>query len=141
MQPSPITTNALRQWGTPCIRDTGITVRHLVDLHLGGRSIRAILDVHPDLTPEDVDAALEWYLDHGTEGLGPRPPAPGDPRIVVDPEIQGGVPTILGTRVTVDAVVAMWKAGCDLRTILDTYPVLERPDVQAAVAYAAGVGV
>jgi len=136
---SRITTDASKRWGTPCLRDTDITVGRVVGLHLAGQSTGGILEAYPDLTADDIDAALEWYLDFGEDGVLPRPLPPGEqhPLIAVDPEIQGGVPTIQGTRVTVDAIIAMWEADGSIDAILEAFPSIGLADVYAAIDYSA----
>lgn len=58
-------------------------------------------------------------------------------RISVDPKICHGKPCIRGTRVMVSAILDYMKAGESAEEILRQYPLLERDDVLAAVAYAA----
>jgi uncharacterized protein (DUF433 family) len=125
-------------WGTPCIRDTDITVGRVVGLVLAGWTTDAIRDVLPALEDDDVDAAIEWYQEYGESGIAPHPPEPGDrhPRIGVDPGIQGGHPTVRGTRVPVDVLVGLWERGFSVDEIVTEYPTLEPEDVEAAVDYA-----
>jgi len=133
-----VTTDPGVGWGTPCLRDTGVTVRWVVALHRAGFSTARILERCPELTARDVDAALAWALEAGGAGLGARPPhpGPGNPRITVDPAVHDGHPTIRGTRITVDAVVGLREHGFAIADILREYPALEPEDVDAAVAYA-----
>ena len=132
-----ITVDPRVRWGTPCLRDTGTSVAHVVALDRAGLSLDRILDSCPDLTVADVDAALDWHACFGDVGLGPQPPEPGPshPRIVVDPDVQGGYPIIAGTRITVDAVLGMWEEGLSVEEILDEFPDLDAADVEDAVAY------
>jgi uncharacterized protein (DUF433 family) len=58
-------------------------------------------------------------------------------RIVSDPEIMMGKPTIRGTRITVEHVLRMFAAGHTEETILVAHPQLTVEDVRAAQAYAA----
>lgn len=58
-------------------------------------------------------------------------------RIRVDPSRMAGAPTIRETRVTVAAVLGQLAAGQTFEEILDGYPVLEREDLLAALAFAA----
>ncbi|HZO33336.1 MAG TPA: DUF433 domain-containing protein [Chloroflexota bacterium] len=62
-------------------------------------------------------------------------PSAVHPRIVCDPEIVGGSPTIRGTRVPVRAVACLWRATGDRDLILRNYPRLSAEDVAAALAY------
>jgi uncharacterized protein (DUF433 family) len=130
------------RWGTPCLGTTGISVAQVVGLVRAGCSTDSILDACPELRAEDIDAAVEWHDRHGDAGLGPRPPSPGErhPSIVVDPAIQGGYPTIGGSRVTVDAVCGLWEDGFSLEQILAEYPVLTATDVRDALDYDFEVG-
>jgi uncharacterized protein (DUF433 family) len=132
-----ITIDPRVRWGTPCLRDTAISVAHVVALHGAGHSDDEITAACPPLTGDDVAAALAWAARRGPDALAPRPPAPGrhHPNIVVDRSIQGGVPTIRGTRITVDAVLGMWEHGFSVAEILDDYPGLTAEDVHDALAY------
>lgn len=64
-----------------------------------------------------------------------RPPDFRD-RIVVDPEILGGKPTIGGTRVTVSMILGLIAHGVSFDEILEDYPELSRDDIRAAILYA-----
>lgn len=57
------------------------------------------------------------------------------PRIVQNPEIVGGAPTIRGTRVPVRAVACLWRATGDRNLITRNYPHLSLEDVDAALRY------
>ena len=58
-------------------------------------------------------------------------------RIVHDPQVMGGKPTIRGMRVTVGMVVGMIGAGRTIEQVLGDHPYLEREDVLQALRYAA----
>lgn len=58
-------------------------------------------------------------------------------RIVIDPEICNGRPTIRGTRITAQTVLGHLSAGDSIEDVLDAYPRLTREDVLAALAYGA----
>ncbi|MDF1490053.1 DUF433 domain-containing protein [Tessaracoccus caeni] len=58
-------------------------------------------------------------------------------RIVADPMVMAGAPTIRGTRVTVSAVLGQLAAGATIDELLVDYPSLDRDDVLAALAFAA----
>jgi len=60
-------------------------------------------------------------------------------RIVVDPNICFGKPTIRGTRIWVALIVEFLADGCSHETILAEYPSLEEDDIRAALAYAAEI--
>ncbi|MGI9165973.1 MAG: DUF433 domain-containing protein [Pyrinomonadaceae bacterium] len=58
-------------------------------------------------------------------------------RIVVDPAICHGKPTMRGTRVMVSVILDNLADGLTPQEIVDEYPPLQLQDIQAAVAYAA----
>jgi uncharacterized protein (DUF433 family) len=60
-------------------------------------------------------------------------------RIVVDPNICFGKPTIRGTRIWVALIVEFLAEGWSHQQILAEYPSLEEDDIRAALAYAAEV--
>ena len=62
-------------------------------------------------------------------------PSAVHPRIVCDPEIVGGSPTIRGTRVPVRAVACLWRATSDRDVVMRNYPHLSIDDVEAALRY------
>jgi uncharacterized protein (DUF433 family) len=57
-------------------------------------------------------------------------------RIVCDPEILLGKPSIKGTRISVELVLGWLGAGWSLEQVLGNYPRLQREDVLAALSYA-----
>ena len=57
-------------------------------------------------------------------------------RITVNPEIFGGKPIIRGHRLAVEHVLGMLAAGDTPENILESYPWLEREDIQACLLYA-----
>ena len=60
-------------------------------------------------------------------------------RIVVDPNICSGKPTIRGTRIMVGNILGMFSGGYSINRILKAYPELSRLDVISAVEYASFV--
>ncbi len=58
-------------------------------------------------------------------------------RITLDPSIMGGKPCIRGMRVTVGTLLGLLAGGHSRERILEAYPYLESPDIDAARAYAA----
>jgi len=58
-------------------------------------------------------------------------------RISVDRRVCHGKPCIAGTRVMVSVVLDYLRAGESVDEILRQYPTLKRPDIQAALGYAA----
>ena len=59
-------------------------------------------------------------------------------RITTDPAICHGQPTIRGLRYTVESVLELLAAGMTVDEVLADYPDLERDDILAALARAAG---
>ena len=57
-------------------------------------------------------------------------------RIVRDPEICGGQPTIKGTRVLVLDILDWLEEGKSFEEILENFPSLTRTDIQEIIAYA-----
>jgi uncharacterized protein (DUF433 family) len=58
-------------------------------------------------------------------------------RIVSNPKIMVGKPTIKGTRITVEFLLGRLADGWTEREILENYPHLTPDDLRAALAYAA----
>ena len=58
-------------------------------------------------------------------------------RIVIDPNICFGKPTIRGHRIWVSLILDFLASGMTIDEILDNYPGLERADVLACIAYGA----
>ncbi|KAF0181264.1 MAG: hypothetical protein FD124_2448 [Alphaproteobacteria bacterium] len=59
------------------------------------------------------------------------------PRISLDPAVMGGKACIVGTRITVEAVLDHLASGETVEELLAGYPPLTAADVRAAMAYAA----
>ena len=57
-------------------------------------------------------------------------------RVVRDPEICGGQPTIKGTRVLVLDILDWLKEEKSFEEILENFPSLTRTDIQEIIAYA-----
>lgn len=58
-------------------------------------------------------------------------------RIVVDPAILVGKPTIKGTRISVELILDRASDGWTMEDILSSYPTITREDVLAALSFAA----
>lgn len=61
---------------------------------------------------------------------------PWQERIVIDPAVLVGKPTVRGTRISVEWVVDLLAAGWSVEQILENYPQLTRADIQACLSYA-----
>jgi uncharacterized protein (DUF433 family) len=57
-------------------------------------------------------------------------------RITVNPAIFGGKPIVRGRRIAVEHILGMLAAGDTPKEILDSYPFMEREDIQACLVYA-----
>ncbi|MGA7954346.1 MAG: DUF433 domain-containing protein [Gloeobacterales cyanobacterium] len=60
-------------------------------------------------------------------------------RIVVDPNILVGKPTIKGTRLAVEFIIDLLAEGWSESDILSNYPGLTTQDIQACLAYASSM--
>jgi len=58
-------------------------------------------------------------------------------RIIIDPDICNGLPTLEGTRITAQTVIEFLSAGDTIEDILEEYPALTREDVLACLDYSA----
>ena len=58
-------------------------------------------------------------------------------RIILDPEIRFGKPTIRGTRITVGDVLSYLASGMSEGEILADFPQLSAEDLRACLAFAA----
>ena len=58
-------------------------------------------------------------------------------RIVCDPNIMGGKPTIKGTRLSVEFIMELVESGGTKQRIVERYPRLTIDDVEQAISYAA----
>ncbi len=58
-------------------------------------------------------------------------------RIVIDPNVCFGKPTVRGTRIWVGLVLGLLAAGMTVEEILAEYPSLALEDVRACLAYGA----
>jgi uncharacterized protein (DUF433 family) len=57
-------------------------------------------------------------------------------RITSNPEIFGGKPIIRGMRIPVEMILDLLSQGASEDEILEDYPMLERDDIRACLAYA-----
>ncbi len=58
-------------------------------------------------------------------------------RIVSNPEILVGKPTIKGTRISVELILGWLANGWSFEDVLQSYPHITREDILAALAFAA----
>lgn len=58
-------------------------------------------------------------------------------RIVTDPDILVGKPTIKGTRISVELILGWLANGWTHDQVIEAYPHITNEDIQAALAYAA----
>jgi uncharacterized protein (DUF433 family) len=58
-------------------------------------------------------------------------------RIVADPEIRFGKPSVRGTRITVGDVLSYLAGGMSEDEVLADFPQLAREDIRACLAFAA----
>ena len=60
-------------------------------------------------------------------------------RIIADPKIMLGKPTVAGTRITVEQILKLLAQKLTIEEILEDFPQLTEADIKAAVNYAAKV--
>ena len=60
-------------------------------------------------------------------------------RIVADPAILVGKPTVKGTRISVELVIGKLAGGWTHEQILEGYPSVQEEDIRACLAYASHV--
>ena len=58
-------------------------------------------------------------------------------RIVMNPDILVGKPTIKGTRISVELILGWLGSGWGVDDVLENYPHITREDVLAALSFAA----
>lgn len=58
-------------------------------------------------------------------------------KIVADPKIMLGKPTVVGTRITVEQILRLLEQKLTIDEILNDFPQLKESDIKAAVRYAA----
>jgi len=59
-----------------------------------------------------------------------------EPRIVCDPKILFGKPTIAGTRISVELILEKLGAGDTVEELLSDYPHLTHEQIMVAIRYA-----
>ena len=58
-------------------------------------------------------------------------------RITFDPQVLGGRACVRGLRISVANIVGQIAHGATIEEVLESFPYLERPDVEQALQYAA----
>ena len=58
-------------------------------------------------------------------------------KIILDPNICNGLPTLEGTRISAQTVLEFLSAGDTVEDVLEEYPVLTHEDVLGCLAYSA----
>lgn len=57
-------------------------------------------------------------------------------RVVLDPAVCGGTPTVRGTRIPIAVILDRLAEGLTVEQIVKEYPTLAPADIRAALAYA-----
>lgn len=60
-----------------------------------------------------------------------------DGRIIIDPAVCNGKPTVRGKRIAVQTILGFLSAGDSEQEILEQYPSLEPDDIKACLRFAA----
>lgn len=133
--------------GKPTIKGTGIAVSLVNQLLWRGYTLEAIVGNYLHVTEEDVEACrrygemaeqqLRSEERMKIEKATPEKVANWLDRIVCDPKILVGKPTIKGTRISVELVTDRLEGGWTVADILGSYPHLRTEDVDACVKYKA----
>ncbi len=133
--------------GKPTIKGTGISAALVGQLLRGGYTVEAITSKYLHITEEDVEACRrygEMLEQQRREEMArtivkrtPEKVADWRDRIVCDPRILVGKPTIKGTRISVEQVTNDLNRGMTVPEILDDYPHLRAEDIDACVKYKA----
>lgn len=133
--------------GAPIIRGTGIAVALVDQLLRRGYTVDSIIGKYLHITEDDV-AACRRYMDAEeerrlvdlmakTEKATPAKVTHWRDRIVCDPAILVGKPTIKGTRISVELVTDRLQGGWTVSQILHDYSHIRSEDIGACVKYKA----
>ena len=60
-------------------------------------------------------------------------------KIIADPKIMLGKPTVAGTRITVEQILRLLAQKLTIKEILEDFPQLKEEDIRVAVKYAAKI--
>ena len=133
--------------GKPTIKGTGISVALVNQLLWRGYTREAIVGNYLHVTEEDVEACRRYgeMVEQQRrseermkiEKATPEKVADWRDRIVCDPRILVGKPTIKGTRISVELVTDRLAGGWTVSQILDDYSHIRAEDVDACVNYKA----
>ena len=133
--------------GKPIIKGTGISVALVNQLLRRGYTLEAIIDNYLHVTEADVEACRRYGAEQRereyaefvrkTPKRTPEEVADWRDRIVCDPRILVGKPTIKGTRISVELVTDRLAGGWTVSQILDNYSHIRAEDVDACVKYQA----
>jgi uncharacterized protein (DUF433 family) len=93
--------------------------------------------VHGRITTRSTDANTLAIAPRPTYCQPMAPPPNYRERIVLDPEIRFGKPTVRGTRITVGDVLGYLAGGMTEAELLTEFPQLSQDDVRACLAFAA----
>lgn len=61
---------------------------------------------------------------------------PTNKQITQDPDILGGKPIIMGTRMSVESILELLASGMEIDEIVKDYPILKKENILAAIDYA-----
>ena len=133
--------------GQPIIRDTGIAAVLVDQLLRRGYTVDAIIGRYLHITEEDVEACRRYgkmleqqRREEMARTIVKRTPekvADWRDRIVCDPQILVGKPTIKGTRISVELVTERLEGGWTVSQILHEYSHIRAEDIDACVKYKA----
>lgn len=133
--------------GEPTIKGTGIAVAAVSRLLTNGITPATIVGKYLQVTEEDVEACRRYHEAEMERSLAdmiakiekatPEKVADWRDRIVCDPRILVGKPTIKGTRISVELVTDRLKGAWTVSDILESYPHIRAEDVDACVKYKA----
>lgn len=119
--------------GKPIIRDTRITVEAILDELAGGATHKQVMEDFPELSPEDVSAALMYAAEAAANARDCGDLAEG---VSCDPCVMVGKPVLEGTRITVEQILHDMALGAEIDEFVEDFPYLEPEHFRAAVIFA-----
>ena len=133
--------------GEPIIKGTGISAALVGQLLRRGYTVDAITGKYLHITEEDVEACRRYHEAEMERSLAdmiakvekatPEKVTDWRDRIVRDPRILVGKPTIKGARISVELVTDRLRGAWTVSDILESYPHIRAEDVDACVKYKA----